>query len=565
MKVAAAGQRRAELAARFPRWERLPIHEHFARSAAEFADREFVVTDSGSVTYARMQSWVEDLAAGLATAGLGRGDHIAVMLANYPEYIAVKYAVSRLGAVLVPLNYMFQLGELEYALRNSAAVALLTMAEFRGLNYLGMLDAIAPGWAVSGFGEVLPELRYVAQFAAMGRCRDGVPTLEELAAAGAGSSAAAAGVGGEDPSMILYTSGTTGSPKGVVWTHDQDARLGYGGALTRAFADGWRTQSALPLYHAFANNEVLNATMFVGGAVIPRLVFSAEDFLAAIARHRPHEIVTVPTMVVSLCESPAAATTDTSSVVALMSAGAPAPVWLWNKARELLGASELTTGFGMTETGGGPVMSRPEDGIEAVATTVGRPKLGGVAGMPETGLLSQVRTVDPLTGQVLPDGAEGELISRGPTNALGYWKNPAATAETFRDGWVFTGDLGRVLPDGSIQLTGRKKELIRTGAENVAPKEVEDLLTAHPAISQAYLVGIPDLKWGEIGCVWIVLEPGAELTGQQVLELCAPLARFKRPRSVRFLSAAELPTTLTGKVQKFVLANWAATRPETDR
>ena len=160
-----------------------------------------------------------------------------------------------------------------------------------------------------------------------------------------------------------------------------------------------------------------------------------------------------------------------------------------------------------------------------------------------------------MTGERLPDGVEGELVSRGPTNALGYWELPRETAETFRDGWVFTGDLGKVLPGGEIVLTGRKKELIRSGAENVSPKEVGDVLTAHPAISQAFLVGVPDPRWGEVGCAWLVLEPGASATEDEVLQWCRErLAGFKRPRLVRFIDAAALPTTPTGKVQKFRLA-----------
>jgi fatty-acyl-CoA synthase len=190
----------------------------------------------------------------------------------------------------------------------------------------------------------------------------------------------------------------------------------------------------------------------------------------------------------------------------------------------------------MTETGGAPAAAKPEMGIEHVSTTVGQIRLGGVAaatGM--QGLLAEVRTVDPVTGGLLPDGMEGELLSRGPTNAIGYWNRPEATAETFRNGWVFTGDLGRVLPDSSIVLTGRKKELIRCGGENVAPNEVEDVLTRHPDVSQAFVVGIPDVKWGEICCAWIVREAHSTITGDELIEFCRDkLAAFQAapPRSV---------------------------------
>ncbi len=219
-----------------------------------------------------------------------------------------------------------------------------------------------------------------------------------------------------------------------------------------------------------------------------------------------------------------------------MCAGANAPAWLWERAAEVLGVQEMTTAYGMTETGGAPAAARPELGVEHVSTTVGQVRMGGVAAAPGmNGLLAEVATVDPDTGERLPEGAEGELISRGPTNAIGYWKRPEATAETFRDGWVFTGDLARILADGSIVLTGRKKEMIRSGGENFAPKEVEDLLTRHPAVSQAYVVGVPDVKWGESCCAWIVREPHTEVSAEELIEFCRDkLAAFKRPRQVLF-------------------------------
>ena len=557
-------QRRAALDARYPTWEPKAIHEWFLANARRCPERDFVVTDDGAITYAGMAALVERLAKGLVARGVTAGDRVAVLIANHPEYVVAKYALSRLGAVMVPLNYMFRRDELAYVLRQSEAGGLLTMTGFRGTDYLEMLDGIAPGWTGGGMRPELPDLRFVAQFETEIPARDGVPTLDDLGADGEAAVLPVHGADPDDAAIIFYTSGTTGPPKGVVWTHDIDARIGIGGALSRAFGDGWRVQSALPLYHAFANNEVLNATMFAGGAVIPRLVFDADDFLDAVGRHRPHEIVTVPTMVVALCESPRVRTARTDSVVALMSAGAIAPVRLWERAVELLGVSEVTTGYGMTETGGGQVMSRPEDGIEHVSTTVGRIKYAGAAGVPELGGgLAEMRTVDPSTGEPLPDGAEGEIVSRGPTNALGYWKRPAETAETFRGEWVHSGDLGRILSDGAVVLTGRKKELIRSGGENYSPKEVEDLLTGHPRIAQAFVVGVPDDRWGEIACAWVVPEPGAKVSVDEVDALCREhLAGFKRPRTVRFIDADALPTTPTGKVQKFALVEMAARQEE---
>ncbi|MEU6561528.1 class I adenylate-forming enzyme family protein [Nocardia nova] len=556
-------QRRAALEARFPEWRPRAIHEWFFRSAAEFADRDFIVTEDRTVTYREMAELVERVAAGLYARGIRKGDHLALLMANFPEYVAVKYAVSRLGAVLVPLNFMFKRDELGFVLRDSDAKGLIVMTGFRGFDYVRMLDDISPGWERRLPSAELPQLRFVVQFDALAPARAGVETFGELIADDHVLPASHEGPGPDDISMMLYTSGSTGQPKGVLWTHDQDARVGFGGALSRAFGDGWRVLTALPLYHAFANNEVLNAAMFAGGAAILRRVFDAAEILDAIDRDRANELVTVPTMVVALCEAAAGRRSPGGSLAGLMAAGAPAPVWLWERAIELLGVTELTTGYGQTESGGGQVMSRPEGGIEHVSSTVGRIKYAGPAGLPELGgLIAEMHAADLVTGEILPEGEEGELISRGPINARGYWKLPDETT-TFRDGWVYSGDIGTVTSDGVVTLTGRKKELIRSGGENYAPKEVEELLTGHPAVSQAFVVPVPDARWGEIGCAWLVPEPGATIDVGELDALCRErLAGFKRPRRFRIVTADELPTTPTGKVQKFRLAEWATRSPD---
>jgi fatty-acyl-CoA synthase len=295
--------------------------------------------------------------------------------------------------------------------------------------------------------------------------------------------------------------------------------------------------------------------MFVGGAIVPRTAFSPADYFAGIERHRATEILCVPTMTVALLEHPDRRTRDLSSVVALLSGAAPGPVWLWEKVRAELGITEITTGYGMTECGGAMTMSLPEDDLERHSATVGRVKLAGVAGLPERGgALCVYGTADPLTGERLPDDVEGELVSHGPTHMLGYWEKPDETAATLRDGWVFSGDLGRIRADGYLQVTGRSKELYKSGGELVMPKEIEELLTGLPGISQAYAVGVPDERWGEVGCVWIVPEPGATVTSEDVLAVCRDkLARFKVPKHVLTTTADDLPTTPTGKVQKFRL------------
>ncbi len=552
--------RRTALAARHPVWEPTTLDGFLDRRAADFPDRPLVLTDDRTLTYAETVACSRRLADGLAALGIRRGDRVGVLMANYLEFVPLKFAIARAGAVAIPFNFLYRRDELAYVLAQSRCNVLVTMTGFAGLDQPAMLDDIAPGWE-QGVTRELPDLHAVVQLSTDGRTRAGVRTLDDLAALGDGHPGAADGSGAapDDLGDILYTSGTTGSPKGVMVTHDAVLRTGYASALTRAFEDGRRILFSLPCYHMFGYVEGLLAAMMVGGAIVPRTTFTPADYFAGIERHEATEILCVPTMSVALLEHPDRHTRDLSSLFAVLSGAAPAPVWLWERIRDELGVTEMTTGYGMTECGGAMTMSLPEDPLERHSVTVGRPKLAGVAGLPGSGDLCTYRTIDPLTGDDLAGGAEGELVSSGPTHMLGYWDEPEETDATLRGGRVHSGDLGRVRPDGYVQLTGRSKELYKSGGELVMPKEIEELLTRHPGVSQAYAVGVPDERWGEVGCVWVVPDPGATVDPDALIALCREkLARFKVPRHVLVLAADELPTTPTGKVQKFRLAQRAA-------
>jgi fatty-acyl-CoA synthase len=425
------------------------------------------------------------------------------------------------------------------------------MTGFAGLDYLGMLDAIGD----------LPDLHRIVLFSTDGRTRDGVLTVAGLGSLGRAFSAGAV-CRPDDVGDMLYTSGTTGSPKGVLVTHDAVQRTAYASALTRAFEDGRRILFSLPCYHMFGYVEGLLAAMMVGGAIIPQTAFDPARYVAGIERHRASEILCVPTITVALLEHlrRLSSRSDLSSLFAVLSGAAPAPVWLWEQVRSELGVTEITTGYGMTECGGAMTMTLPEDPLELHATTVGRVKMAGAAGISARGGdLTEYKVIDPTSWDDLPAGSEGELASRGPTNMLGFWNKPSSSV--LQDGWLRSGDLGRIRPDGYLQLTGRSKELYKSGGELVMPKEIEELLSQHPAVSQAYAVGVPDEKWGEVGCVWVVLSPGAAVTSDELIALCKDkLARFKVPRHILFVEADQLPTTPTGKVQKFRLVSMAAAR-----
>ncbi len=563
--------RREALRARFPRWEPVTLSGFLARSAEKYGDRPFVITDERTASYAEIDAWATRLADGLAALGVRPGDRVGVLMANYLEFVPVKFAVARAGAVAIPFNYLYRQDELGYVLRQSRCGVLVAMTGFGGLDYPAMLDAIAPGWAVEGAGPTaeLPDLRQVVLLDTAGTGgRDGVLDVAGLAELGdrnpglADACLAETGaVTPDSPGDILYTSGTTGLPKGVVVTHDAVLRTSYASALTRAYQDGRRILFSLPCYHMFGYVEGLLSVMFVGGAVIPRAAFSPADYFASIERHRATEILAVPTMTVALLEHPGRAGRDLSSLSAILSGAAPAPVWVWQKVRSELGISEITTGYGMTECGGAMTLTLPEDPLEFHASTVGRPKLAGAAGVPGSGDLCVYKTVDPLTGEDLPDGTEGELVSTGPTHMLGYWDKPEETSLALRGGWVYSGDLGVVKPDGYLRVTGRSKELYKSGGELVMPREIEDLLTRHPGVSQAFVVGVADERWGDAGCAWIVPEPGAAVDAAELIALCKEkLARFKVPKHVFFIDPADLPATPTGKVQKYRLTQRAAER-----
>jgi fatty-acyl-CoA synthase len=569
--------RRQALRTRFSTWTPRTLDGWLDACAERYGDRPFVITDDLTLTYGQVVQWSRRLADGLVALGVGPGQRVGMLMANHPEFVPLKFAIACTGATAVPFNYLYREDELRYVLAQSKCSALITMTGFAGLDQLAMLDAIVPGWdrpeknalgSLGSLGAVRDDategsprdLRHVIVFPTDGRTREKALSLDGLAALGDRHAGAAACMphGPDDVGDILYTSGSTGSPKGVQVTHDAVLRTAYASALTRAYQDGRRVLFSLPCYHMFGYVEGLLSVMYVGGAIIPQTSFSAESYFAGIERHRADDILCVPTMAVAMAESPAREQYDLSSLTAVLCASAPAPVWLWERFEKDFGAREIVTGYGMTECGGAMTLTRPEDPLVLTSTTVGRPKTAGAAGMEGSDDLARYRTVHVTTGEPLPAGEVGELTSHGPTTMLGFFGKQEETALALRDGWLHSGDLGRVREDGYLELTGRSKELYKSGGELVSPKEIEDVLASHEGVSQVYAIGLRDERWGEIGCVVIVPAPGALLTEESVTAFCKKrLARFKVPKRVLFLKAEELPKTPTGKVQKFRLVELA--------
>mgnify|MGYP002133376786 CR=1 FL=1 len=552
-------QRQEALLAKFPTWLPRTLHETLDFVASQNPSRPLVITDSQTWSYQDIQKWSAQIAEGLIESGVKPGDHVALLMGNFPEFVAVKFAISRAGAVAVPINFLNRRDELGYVLKQSDAVLLITMDQFRGLNYLEFLDELAPGWAQSGGGDAFPRLKKVVVFPCSGQ-----PVNHEAQLLSTfGSDAKARVVEHPDPHShcdIIYTSGTTGAPKGVMITHDMMLRTAFGSTWGRAFQDAHRILFSLPMYHVYGYVEGLLACLFVGGAIIPQTRFDAKETLQAIDQHKATDVLLIPTMTLALLDELKKTDYVLSSLTHVISSGGRAPAYIWQDIVKYLHPQEITTGYGMTEVTASSTVTRPNDPFERLLTTNGRLREVGPAGDVNLGQrLVVYRVVDRETGIDVAPGEVGELLAKGPGVTAGYYNKPEATAEAFtHDGWFKTGDLGRIDNDHYLTLMGRSKESYRCGGEQVMPTEIEDLLVTHPCVLQAHVVPVPHDRMGEVGCAFVVWRDGQQATPQELIDFCAQnLARFKVPLHVLVLRADQIPVTPSGRARKFLLVQMA--------
>ncbi|MFD7732270.1 AMP-binding protein [Kitasatospora phosalacinea] len=518
------------------------------RAVRAFPEREALVecATGRRWTYAELAADVDAVALGLRARGVGRGDRVGIWAPNRAEWTLTQYATARIGAVLVTINPAYRAHELEYVL-GQAGVRLLVAAErFKSSDYAAMIAEVRPR---------CPELLDVVLL-------DG-PDWPELTAAGrAADRGELASIQRElspdDPINIQYTSGTTGFPKGATLSHRNILNNGYFVGELCGYTERDRICLPVPFYHCFGMvMGNLAATSHGACTVIPAPAFDAAATLAAVAAERCTSLYGVPTMFIAELADPGFDGYDLSSLRTGIMAGAPCPTEVMKGVMERMGMAEVSICYGMTETSPVSTQTRVDDSVERRVSTVGR-----------VGPHLEVKVVDPETGRTLPRGEPGELCTRGYSVMLGYWAEPERTAEAVDpDGWMHTGDLAVMDADGYLSITGRIKDMVIRGGENVYPREVEEFLYAHPDVLDVQVIGVPDARYGEELMAWVRMREGAPpLTAEAVRAFCTGrLAHFKIPRYVHVV--AEFPMTVTGKVRKVEMRELAtallAEQPET--
>ena len=510
------------------------IGANLDRTAAEHPGRDALVdVPSGRRwTYSEFLADVELLAAGLLVAGVGTGDRVGIWAPNCPEWVLTQYATAKIGAILVNINPAYRTHELGFVLKQAGVSLLLSAQEFKGSDYAAMIEeartdapALRQVVFVGSFGWELMTDRGHRALAENPRM---VAEVQDRLTA-------------DDPINIQYTSGTTGLPKGATLSHRNILNNGYFvGELCHYTADD-RVCVPVPFYHCFGMvMGNLACTSHGAAMIIPSPAFDPVATLEAVQTEKCTSLYGVPTMFIAELAVPEFESFDLSTLRTGIMAGSPCPTEVMKQVIERMGMTEVSICYGMTETSPVSLQTRSEDTIEQRVSTVGA-----------VGPHLEVKIVDPVDGSTSAREESGELCTRGYSVMLGYWEQPDKTAEAIDDsGWMHTGDIGVMDELGYVSITGRIKDMVIRGGENIYPREIEEFLYTHPDVLDAQVVGVPDDKYGEELMVWIRMREGAEpLTSDSVRAFAAgKLARYKIPRYVHIVD--EFPMTVTGKVRK---------------
>lgn len=542
------------------------IGERFAGVVERFPDNEAVVSvpQGRRLTYAELSTAVDELARGLIAYSFSKGDRIGIWATNNIEWLLLQMATARIGAVLVNINPAYRPKELEYALKHSEVQALFVMPSFRKSNYVEMLTGLMPELREAASGErcykEFPFLRHIVLYDPRApeetkRPYPGFILWEEVLNAGIGIPAekldeAARSLDTDDPINIQYTSGTTGFPKAVVLTHHNLINNAYFSARALRFTEADRLCVPVPFYHCFGMVLANLLCLSVGACVvIPCEHFDPAAVLRAVEAEKCTAIHGVPTMFIAELESKEFKNTDTSSLRTGIMAGATCPPALMKRVMEDMHCAGILIGYGQTEASPITHLTHMEDTLKRRTETVGK-------NLPH----QEVKVIDTLSGKTVPLGEAGEICFRGYHVMKGYYGDEEATSGAIDgDEWLHSGDLGVMDVDGYLKITGRLKEMIIRGGENIYPREIEDLIFTHPKVAEVAVFGIPDEYFGEEIMAWIELHSGESSKEEEIREFLRDrIAHYKIPKHILFVD--EFPMTVTGKLQKFRMREIAVER-----
>ena len=504
------------------------IGDSLRRTVEKYAGREalVMVTQGYRATYRELWEQVEEVAKSLLAYGIRKGDRVGIWSPNRVEWVLVQFATARVGAIMVNINPAYKTNDLQYALQQSEISLLIASHYFRQTNYVEMLEHIRPHCDYPAHTVIME--RDWENFIQAGKA---VSTEELLQREQT--------LQFDDPINIQYTSGTTGAPKGATLSHHNILNNGFFIGETLKYTEHDRVCIPVPFYHCFGM-VIGNLACITHGScmVIPGEFFEPEQVMKTVQDEQCTSLYGVPTMFIAELEHPSFSKYDFSTLRTGVMAGSNCPIETMKLVQFRMHMQEVTVCYGMTETSPVSTQTLPDAPLQKRVSTVGtvHPHL-------------EIKIVDPETGLVVPRGQRGELCTRGYSVMLGYWNMPEATARVLQNGWMHTGDLAIMDEEGYVQVVGRIKDLIIRGGENIAPREIEEFLIAHEAITDVQVIGVPDPKYGEEVMAWVKVREGYQVTAEEITSYCqGQIATFKIPKYWKFVE--EFPMTVTGKIRK---------------